>query len=176
MIKKTLVGSAIVAGVAGLSFAAGLAVAKGPAKEPALSLLSEATWTPVMKEGPLPATAPIEGNGAKGAYLGYLKLPAGFTSPVHSHTFDYWAVLVQGKMTHWAATGSEAGAKQLGIGDLTFMPGKVEHVSKCFPGAECIMVIMQKGKGDFVPGKAAPGAPADKAAAKAPADKVPAAK
>jgi hypothetical protein len=161
MTKKTLVRCGLFAGIAGLSFVAGLAVAKGPAKEPGLTALSEATWTPLMKEGPLPAMAPIEGNGTKGAYMGYLKLPAGFTSPAHSHTFDYWAVLVQGKMTHWAVNGgTEAGAKQLGVGDLTFMPGKVDHISKCFPGADCIMVMMQKGKADFIPGKAPAAAPA----------------
>jgi len=31
------------------------------------------------------------------------------------------------------------------------MPGKVAHVSKCFPGADCVMVMMQKGKNDFIP-------------------------
>jgi hypothetical protein len=165
MTKKTLVLGGIGAGIAGLSFAAGLAVAKAPTKESVLSLLSEATWTPLMKDSPLPAVAPIQGDGTKGAYLGYLKLPAGLTSPPHAHTSDYWAVLVQGRMTHWPATGSEAGAKQLGVGDLTFMPGKLEHVSKCFPGAECIAVIMQKGKADFLPGKAAAAAAAAKPAA-----------
>jgi quercetin dioxygenase-like cupin family protein len=132
-------------------------VAKGAAaKAPELSLLKDATWTPLMKEGPLPAMAPIAGDGTKGAFEGYLKLPAGFESPAHSHSNDYWAVLVQGKMTHWAANGgSEKDAKQLGVGDLTFMPAKLDHISKCYPGTECIMVVMQKGKFDFIPAKAA---------------------
>jgi hypothetical protein len=25
------------------------------------------------------------------------------------------------------------------------------HISKCYPGADCVMVVMQKGKNDFVP-------------------------
>jgi hypothetical protein len=146
------------------AFVAGTAVAKNSAaKAPELTQLKDQTWTPLMKEGPLPAMAPIQGDGMKGAYGGYLKLPAGFESPPHSHTNEYWSVLVQGKMTHWAANGgSEKEAKQLGVGDLTYMPAKLEHISKCYPGQECIMVVMQKGKFDFLTSKTAAKA-ADKA-------------
>src|SRR3954469_15939243 len=172
MTKKTLGWMSVAAVISAAAFGAGVAVAKGAAaKAPELSQLKDATWTPLMKEGPLPATAPISGDGAKGAHESYLKLPAGFESPPHAHSSDYWAVLVQGKMTHWAANGgSEKDAKQLGVGDLTYMPAKLEHISKCYPGAECVMVVMQKGKFDFVPGKSAKVAekPADKKAPEAP--------
>ena len=155
MTSKKLLKVLTIVGLSGASFVAGIAVAKGPGKPPVLSSLAEAKWTPLMKEGPLPALAPIQGDLTKGGGMGYLKLPAGFESPPHSHTFDYWGVLVQGKMTHWAADGgSEKDAKPLGIGDLTFMPGKTVHVSKCFPGEECIVVLMQKGKSDFIPAPA----------------------
>lgn len=134
------------------SFMAGLAVAKAKATAPELSLLKDAKWIPIMKEGPLPALAPIDGDAQKGGFVAYLKLPAGFESPPHAHTNDYWAVMVQGSMTHWAAAGgSEKDSKKLGVGDMTFMPGKLEHVSKCYPGADCIAVLYQKGKMDFIP-------------------------
>jgi hypothetical protein len=150
--KKLLVASALALTVAAGSFVAGIAVAKGAAKVPELTAFNDLTWTPLMKEGPLPASAAIEGDGTKGAYMGYLKLPAGFESPPHMHTYDYWAVLVQGQMTHWAAEGgSEKDSKAIGVGGWVHMPGKMAHVSKCYPGADCIMVIMQKGKSDFVP-------------------------
>jgi beta-alanine degradation protein BauB len=154
MKKTTFALTATVLALTSASFVAGLAVAKGAAKMPVLSSLADAKWTPLMKEGPLPAFAPIEGDAMKGAHFAYLKLPAGFVSPVHSHSSDYWAVLVQGKMTHWAADGgNEAEAKPLGVGDLTFMPAKTEHISKCFPGADCVMAVYQKGKFDFIPAK-----------------------
>ena len=156
MKKKTFALTATVLALTSASFVAGLAVAKGAAKMPVLSSLADAKWTPLMKEGPLPAFAPIEGDAMKGAHFAYLKLPAGFTSPAHSHSSDYWAVLVQGKMTHWAAEGgSEAEAKPLAVGDLTFMPAKTEHISKCFPGADCVMAVYQKGKFDFILAKEA---------------------
>jgi len=153
MTKKTILAvSALAAGLAAASFAAGVAVAKGAAKSPELTPFSELTWTPLMKEGPLPATSAIEGDATKGAYYGFLKLPAGFESPPHMHTNDYWAVLVQGQMTHWAAEGgSEKESKAIGIGGVVHMPGKVAHVSKCYPGADCVMAVMQKGKNDFIP-------------------------
>jgi len=171
MTKTKLLYAGVTFGLMVGAFVVGTAVAKGPAATaPELKPLSEASWTPLMKEGPLPAVAPIEGNGMKGAYLGYLKLPPGFESPPHSHSSDYWSVLVQGKMTHWAANGgSEKDSKQLGVGDLTHMPAKLEHVSKCYPGAECIMVVMQKGKFDFIVAKAVAAKAADKPAAGAPA-------
>jgi hypothetical protein len=163
MTRNKLLYGGVTLGLMAGAFVVGTAVAKGPAKTaPDLLLLKDAQWTPLMKEGPLPAVAPIQGDGSKGAYEGYLKLPAGFESPPHSHTNDYWSVLVQGKMTHWAANGgSEKDAKQLGVGDLTFMPGKLEHISKCYPGADCILVVVQKGKFDFIPAKVA-AKPADK--------------
>jgi hypothetical protein len=155
MTKKTLALTATVLALTSVSFVAGLAVAKGAAKMPVLSPLADAKWTPLMKD-PLPAFASIEGDAMKGAHYAYLKLPAGFTSPAHSHSSDYWAVLVQGKMTHWAVQGgSEAESKQLGVGDLTYMPAKTEHISKCFAGADCIMAIFQKGKFDFIMAKEA---------------------
>lgn len=156
MTKRDLLSKGAIVGAVMGAFVLGTAVAKAPAKVAQLSSLKDATWTALMKDSPLPALSPIEGDPMKGAYLAYLKLPAGFESPPHSHSKDYWAVLVQGKMTHWVADGgSEKDAKQLGVGDSTFMPGKVEHISKCYPGSECIAVLMQKGKFDFVPGKAA---------------------
>ena len=170
--KTVMIGSAIALLTCG-SFVAGMAVAKSAAKEPVLTLLSEQKWTPMMKEGPLPAVAPIQGDPMKGGYFGYLKLQNNFTSPQHAHTNDYWGVLVQGKMTHWAvAGGSEAASKPLNVGDLAYMPAKVEHISKCYPGPDCIVAMVQKGKADFLPGKtpvAAPAAAAPAAAAPAPA-------
>jgi len=150
MNKTTMLAITAALGFGALSFATGFAVAKGTAKVE-ITPISDATWTPMMKEGPLPATAPIEGDGSKGAYFGFLKLPAGFESPPHIHTNDYWAVLVQGQMTHWAAEGgSEKDSKAIGVGGVTHMPGKLAHISKCYPGADCIMAVVQKGKGDFI--------------------------
>src|SRR4029079_1840147 len=152
--KKTLFAITAALGFGAVSFVAGFATGKGTATV-TITALSERAFTPIMKEGPLPAAAPIEGDATKGAYFGYLKLPAGFESPPHSHTSDYWSALLQGQMTHWAADGgSEKDSKAISVVGLTHMPGKLVHVSKCYPGADCIMAIMQKGKSDFITGPA----------------------
>jgi hypothetical protein len=58
-------------------------------------------------------------------------------------------------MTHWAADGgSEKDSKAISVGGLVHMPGKLVHVSKCYPGADCIMAVVQKGKNDFIPAPA----------------------
>ena len=60
--------------------------------------------------------------------------------------------LVQGQMTHWAADGgSEKDSKAIGPGGWVHMPGKLAHISKCYPGVDCVMVVVQKGKNDFIP-------------------------
>jgi hypothetical protein len=38
-------------------------------------------------------------------------------------------------------------------GSYWSMPAKLEHVSSCAPGADCVMYIWQKTKFDFLPGK-----------------------
>lgn len=159
--KKVAVIASAMGLLTGGSFVAGMAVAKAPPKEPVTTMFSEQNWMATMKEGELPAIAAVEGDPFKGGagYLGFLKLPANFVSPPHAHSSDYWSILIQGQVAHWAVNGgSETNAKKLGIGGTTFMPAKVEHVSKCYPGTECVMVVMQKGKFDFLPGKAAPAA------------------
>jgi quercetin dioxygenase-like cupin family protein len=155
MTKTTLLLRGFVTAVALGGAVVGTALATTQPRSIGLKSLKDAVWTPLMG-GPL-AAAPIQGDATKGPYEGYVKLPAGFVSPSHSHSHDYWAVPVQGKMTHWATQGgSEKSAKQLGVGDLTHMPANVEHISKCFPGEDCIVVVVQQGNFDFVPGAAKP--------------------
>jgi quercetin dioxygenase-like cupin family protein len=154
MTKTTLFFRSFVTVLALGGTIAGTALAITQTRSIEFTSIEDAVWTPLMNSA-LPATAPIRGDAATGAHEMYFKGAAGFVSPPHSHTNDYWAVVVKGKMAHWAAQGgSEKSAKQLGVGDLTFMPAKVEHVSKCFPGEDCLMVIIQRGKFDFVPAAA----------------------
>ncbi len=144
---------AVAAAACAALFASGL-LAKGAGKKkmPELTNQSELKWTPLMS-GPLPAIAPIKGDPMKGAFYAYLKLPAGFESPAHSHSSDYWGVLITGKMTHWAPKDgqTEKDGKQLAPGDLTHMPGGLVHVSKCYPGEDCLIALVQNAKFDFIP-------------------------
>ena len=126
--KQLLVGSvAAVALVA--SFAAGFAVARHIRAR--LTSFSQAHVDAHHEEGAASAASRfIEGDGMKGAYMGFLKLPAGFESPPHSHTNEYWSVLVRGD-DQAADGGEEEDSKAIGPGGVTHMPAKVAHVSKC---------------------------------------------
>ena len=73
---------------------------------------------PWYKESPdLPVElAPLWGNRANGEAGTLLRTPPGFDSGPHSHTADYWAVVVQGTWRHWVPSTGE------GVG-LTLEPG-----------------------------------------------------
>jgi len=155
----------------------GAAFAKGAPAAPTAMPMADVKWVDLMGPGG-PQMAVLWGDPTKGGESGFLlKLPAGMVSPPHSHTNPYWAVTIQGSMSHWLAEGgSEADAKQLPAGGFEMMPGKVKHISKCAAGADCIMAVRMNGKFDFKAveqpkAAAAPaaGKPADAKAAASPA-------
>src|SRR5438093_1632717 len=124
-------GTVAVAGAAlGGAFGVGVAVAKPPAA-PTTSAYSDMKWESPMGEGG-PQVSPLWGDMKKAGDTGFLlKLPAGFVSPMHSHTNDYWAVTIQGSMSHWSDAQTEKDAIALPAGSYTMMPGKMKHTSKC---------------------------------------------
>lgn len=155
------------------AFFAGVAVGK-TTKAPTFTAKEEMKWIDMGG----PKMAALSGNPQKGAYVGLLTLPggaAGFTSPFHSHSGDYEAVQITGTSTHWLKGEDGTKAKKMTPGSYWTMPAKLDHVSQCEKGAECVVLVMQKKKFDFVPGKEDKAAPADKGANKddkaAPANK-----
>src|SRR5215472_2463613 len=44
--------------------------------------------------------APAYGDPANGAHGTFIKMPAGYESPIHTHTEGYWAVVVSGVMVN----------------------------------------------------------------------------
>jgi beta-alanine degradation protein BauB len=88
------------------------------------------------------------GDASRGAHSTFLKLPAGFVSPVHAHTNDYWAVVVSG-----VAANGKPGDPDIALppGSYFFQKGGEQHVTKCLSANECIVFLSQSGKYDFVP-------------------------
>lgn len=97
--------------------------------------------------GPLKA-APGFGDLSKGAHSTFVKLPAGFVSPLHTHTEDYYGVVVTGVV----ANEADASAKDrpLPPGSYWFQKGKAKHVTKCLSANECVVFITQPGKFDYL--------------------------
>ncbi len=160
MSKKVLKLSVVMSSLVLGGFFAGVAVGK-TSKAPTFTAKEELQWVDLGG----PKLAGLSGNPQKGPYIGLLQLPggsAGFTSPWHSHSGDYEAVQITGTSTHWVKGEDGTKAKKMTPGSYWTMPGKVDHISQCEKGAECLVLVMQKKKFDFLPGKE--DKPTDKAA------------
>lgn len=92
--------------------------------------------------------APAYGDLAHGAHGTFIRMPAGFVSPVHTHTEDYWGVVISG-----VAANGLPGSKdvELAAGSYWYQKGGEKHVTKCLSPNECLFFISQKGKFDYLP-------------------------
>lgn len=97
--------------------------------------------------GPLKA-APGFGDLSKGAHSTFVKLPAGFVSPLHTHTEDYYGVVITGVVSN--EVDAVAKDRPLPPGSYWFQKGKAKHVTKCLSANECVVFITQPGKFDYV--------------------------
>jgi hypothetical protein len=74
-------------------------------------------------------------------------MPAGFISPVHTHTEDYWGVVISGVAVNGLPGSPDV---ELPVGSYWFQKGGEPHVTKCVSPNECIFFISQHGKFDYV--------------------------
>ena len=129
----------------GGAFLAGVAVGKGTGKEAKFIAKDEVKF--VDKGGP--KLGALTGDPDKGQYIGLMQLPGGFTSPLHTHSGDYEAIQIEGTSSHWLKGEDGSKAKKMTPGSYWSMPGKLEHVSQCEKGKDCLLLVMQKTKFDF---------------------------
>ena len=91
---------------------------------------------------------PAYGDLSKGKHGTFIKMPAHFVSDPHTHTEDYFAVVIQGV----GANGPVGGADiPLPAGSYWFQRGEEPHVTKCLSDTDCLFFIVQPGKFDYVP-------------------------
>ena len=96
------------------------------------------------KTGELRA-GPAQGDLTKGAHGTFIRMPAGFVSPAHLHTGDYWGVVVSGV----GANGLPGSADiALPAGSYWFQRGGETHVTKCLSPNECLFFIGQNAPFD----------------------------
>ena len=110
----------------------------------------ELKWTDVP-DAPV-KMATVRGDAAKGAHASFMKLPAGFSAPLHSHSADHDVVVLAGTLTMTPEGGA---AKKLGPGSWFEFTGKKKHVTTCDAGADCVLFIAAKAAWDLVPAAAA---------------------
>lgn len=97
--------------------------------------------------GPLKA-APAYGDLSKGPHSTFVKLPAGFISPLHIHTGDYYGVVISGVVSN--EVDAKVPDRPLAPGSYWFQQGNVSHVTKCLSTNECVVFISQTGKFDYL--------------------------
>lgn len=124
--------------------------AAAPAGAATLVAAEELKWVAVPDT---PAfVAVVKGDAKKpGPVVQFMKLPGGFSAPLHSHTADHYVAVVSGTVT----LGPEGGeAKKLGPGSWFEFTGKKKHTTTCEAGADCVLFVSLKGPFDLVPGDA----------------------
>lgn len=147
MIRESL----LVLGVA-LSLAACTHVAKdarapwGPTPMPVEA--ADLNWTALDPVGaPGVQIAPLWGDPSKGAFGAFLKLPAGFSAPLHTHTRPMKVVIVSGTYIQQPNGSSEF---RLGPGSFLMQPGgNYRHVTRCATDAECMFFFESEGPFDL---------------------------
>jgi len=99
--------------------------------------------------------APAYGDLAHGQHGTFIRMPAGFVSPLHTHSDDYWGVVISGVAVNGVPGSSDV---PLPVGSYWFQKGGEVHVTKCISPNECLFFISQNGKFDYLPVSAAGGA------------------
>jgi len=90
--------------------------------------------------------APAYGDLASGPHGTFIKMPAGYVSPAHIHTADYWAVVVSGVLVNKKPDAADV---LLPPGSYYFQKGGERHVTKCTSKEGCVFFVSQNGKFDY---------------------------
>lgn len=151
-----LVASAVLAQAAGEAKSAPKAAAGAPIVMPAGDL----KWTDLDPTGaPGVKIADAWGDHTKGAFGAFVKFPAGFATPLHTHTNAFKIVVVSGTFVQVPDGKPEF---RLGPGSYMMQPGgNYRHTTSCDKASDCVFFTQANGKFDLKP-VAAPKAPAKK--------------
>ena len=101
------------------------------------------------KGAPGVKVADLWGNHAKGAFGAYLKLPAGFAAPLHTHTHAMKVIFVSGTYIQAPEGKPEV---RLGPGSYMMQPGgNYRHTTSCDKSADCVFFVESTGAFDLKP-------------------------
>jgi hypothetical protein len=149
--RRVVMTSALMLAAVALGYATGAWAARGGSNE--VVPASDVKWGPLDPKNPDgPQVATVWGDMKKGPVGFLLKTPGKFDFPRHAHTPDYYAVVVKGEWKHTFAAGSDA--PPLAPGSHWHQPGKQMHGDACVSADECIVLVYERGKPDFIPEKA----------------------
>jgi anti-sigma factor ChrR (cupin superfamily) len=126
-------------------------VSKAPQEgtgRPVFMPAADLKWTDLDPNGaPGVKIADLWGDHTKGAFGAFLKLPAGFVVPLHTHTHAMKVVFVSG--TYIQAPEGKAEVR-LGPGSYMMQPGgHYRHTTSCDKASECLFFVESDGPFDL---------------------------
>jgi hypothetical protein len=109
---------------------------------------SDLKWADLDPTGaPGVKIADLWGDHAKGAFGAFLKLPAGFAVPLHTHTYDIKVVIVSGTYIQKPEHKPEF---RIGPGSYFMQPGgNYRHTTSCDTASDCVLFAESNGKFDL---------------------------
>ena len=125
-----------------------MSASKGGASAAVIMPAADLKWTD-LDGAPGVKTVDVWGDHNKGAYKGFTKFPAGFTTPLHTHTSTMRIAIISGTFIHTPEGKPEA---RLGPGSYLLQPGgSYRHTTACDKASECLFYIEGDGKFDLIP-------------------------
>lgn len=123
---------------------------KGASSRLAVMASGDLKWADLDPKGaPGVKIADVWGNHAKGAFGAFLKFPAGFAAPLHTHTNDFKIVVVSGTFVQVPEGKPEF---RLGPGSYLMQPGgNYKHTTACDKASDCEFFVQSAGKFDLKP-------------------------
>ena len=153
MKAKNLLPIAVMFAVTAAVFAQESAGAKAKSPESAASRLvvipaADLKWTDLDPTGaPGVKIADLWGDHTKGAFGAFLKLPAGFAVPLHTHTHDIKVVIVSGTYVQGPEGRPEF---RIGPGSYFMQPGgNYRHTTSCDKASDCVFYAESPGAFDL---------------------------
>jgi len=87
------------------------------------------------------------GDPATGAHSNFIKMAGNTASPLHTHSYSYYGVVINGVVANEPAVTSPD--HPLAAGSYWYQKGGEPHVTKCISQTECLFFVTSKGPFDF---------------------------
>jgi len=140
-----LVSSALTVVPAGSTTPTGV---QSGASGPVVMAAADLKWIDLDPQGaPGVKIADLWGDHSKGAFGAFLKLPAGFVAPLHTHTHDMRLVFLSGTYLQQPEGKPEM---RLTPGSYLMQPGgNYRHVTACDKASDCVFFFESDGPFDL---------------------------
>jgi quercetin dioxygenase-like cupin family protein len=107
-------------------------------------------FVPFAEGSPL-ELAVLWGDMATGPVGFIVRVPGGTAEPMHSHTSDYRAIVLEGQALHWIDTEDKDSVEPVGEGGYWFQPADQVHGDANPTDEPTLALIIFDGPVDFVP-------------------------